>query len=59
MGDGQEVEVRVEPREDCVPHAVFDQVGGSWCEEVRAGLPVSHPHDTENCENRTHISQNP
>jgi len=32
----QEVEVGVEPREDCVPLAIFDQVRGSRCEEVWA-----------------------
>ena len=59
MGDEQEVEVRVEPRKDRVSLAVFDQVRGSWCEKVRAGLPVNHPHLTENRDNRTHISPNP
>jgi len=60
MGDdGQEVEVRVEPRKNCVSLAVFDQVGGSWGEKVRTGLSISHPHHTENGENSTHISPNP
>jgi hypothetical protein len=59
MGDEQEVEVRMEPRKDCVPLAVFDQVGGSGREEVRAGLPVIHLRYVANCESHTHISQIP